>query len=122
MAREIRDIQDYKDKLLKLIPSEIVAAYMILQGIIPEDSSRIGTLVVGIALTILTPVYLNRIHNVKRTVQLVLTTISFIVWLYTLGGPFRAWGIYQAWIGSVILIIWTLIIPLFIRAQQGNEN
>ncbi len=32
MAREIRIDQNYYDKLLKLIPSEIVAAYLIITG------------------------------------------------------------------------------------------
>ena len=33
MARAIKPDQDYKSKLLKLIPSEIIAAYMVIHGI-----------------------------------------------------------------------------------------
>lgn len=44
MAKQINPDQTYRDKLLKLIPSEIVAAYMVLIGIIPENYSKWRTL------------------------------------------------------------------------------
>lgn len=118
MAREIREAQKYRDRLLKLIPTEIVAAYMVLSGIIPADSAKWGTLIVSIVLLVLVPFYLWRMHNVHRNSQLIVTTISFAVWLYSLGGPFKAWGLYESWIGSVILILWTLIIPLVVNPKS----
>ena len=117
MAREIKPAQDYKDRLLKLIPSEIVAAYLVLSGIIPQESAKWGILLVSIVLLILVPLYLWRIHNVKSCIQLLFTAISFVVWIYSLGGPFEFWGIYKAWIGSVILVLWTLIIPLVVNPK-----
>jgi hypothetical protein len=63
MAREVKTDQDYKMKLLKLIPSEIVAAYILIGSIIPVE--------------------------------------------------YKYWGIWQEWIGSVLLILYTLTIPLF---------
>ena len=53
MAREVKINQDYKSKLLKLIPSEIVAAYLVIEGIIPEERKYLGTLAVSIVLLIL---------------------------------------------------------------------
>ena len=122
MAREIRVDQNYKDRLLKLIPSEIVAAYMVLAGIIPKDSAKWGTLVVSIVLLILVPFYLWKIQNVKITSQILVTAISFVVWLYSLGGPFEAWGFYESWIGSAILILWTLIIPIVVNPKTQAPN
>lgn len=122
MAREIRENQDYRARLLKLIPSEIVAAYMVVSGIIPEDSAKWGTLIVSIVLLILVPFYLKRIQNVQRTSQLIVTMISFIVWLYSLGGPFEAWNLYQAWIASIILILWTLMVPLVVNPKVQPVN
>ncbi len=120
MAREIKTNQKYRDRLLKLIPSEIVAAYLVLSGIIPPDA-KLGTLIVSIVLLVLVPFYLWRMHDVRRTMQLIVTTISFAVWVYSLGGlsnPFVAWDLYQPWIGSVILILWTLIIPLAVNPKS----
>jgi hypothetical protein len=118
MAREIKVNQEYRTRLLKLIPSEIVAAYMVLAGIIPPDRAKWGTLIVSIVLLVLVPFYMWRMQNVRRNSQLIVTTISFVVWLYSLGGPFAAWGLYESWIGSVILILWTLIIPVAVNPKS----
>ncbi len=117
MPREIRPDQRYRDRLLKLIPSEIVAAYMVLSGIIPADRARWGTLIVSIVLLVLVPLYLWRMQNVQRTLQLIVTMVSFVVWLYSLGGPFEPWGLYEAWIGSIVLVLWTLVIPLVVNPK-----
>jgi hypothetical protein len=118
MAREIKEDQKYKDRLLKLIPSEIVAAYLVLSRIIPEGSARWGTLIVSIVLLVLVPFYLWRMHDVRRTSQLIITMLSFVVWVYSLGGgPFEAWQLYQPWIASVILVLWTLVIPLVVNPK-----
>jgi len=118
MAREIREDQKYRDTLLKLIPSEIVAAYLVLQGIVPQHRAKWGMLIVSIILLVLTPLYLSMIQKVKRSSQLTVTTISFVVWIYSLGGPFREWGLHEAWIASIILVVWTLIVPLVLNPKQ----
>jgi hypothetical protein len=118
MAREIREVQDYQDRLLKLIPSEIVGAYMVLQGIIPQAQAKWATTIVAAILLIMAPLYLNRIQKVRRGSQLVVTTISFAVWVYSLGGPFQSWGLYQAWLGSVVLVLWTLAVPLIVNPKS----
>lgn len=66
MPREVNSTQSYADKLVKLIPTEIVGAYMALSGIIgvsPASSSTPGgmsgamIIVVSIILLALTPIY-----------------------------------------------------------------
>ncbi len=113
MAREVKVNQNYKSKLLKLIPSEIIAAYMVIEGIIPEDRKYIGTLVLSVILLVLVPLYLKKIYKVRRIGQHVFVMIAFLVWIYSLGGPFKYWNIWEAWIGSSLLILYTLSIPLF---------
>ena len=122
MPREIKEAQNYKDRLLKLIPSEIVAAYLVLAGIIPLASAKWGTLIVSIILLILVPFYLWKIHNVTRASQIIVTSISFVVWVYSLGGPFQFWNLYRAWIGSVILVLWTLIVPLALNPKPQPQT
>ena len=126
MARAIKPEQDYKSKLLKLIPTEIIAAYMVIHGIFQGQVIQVGekdlTHVVGwsvfAALLVLTPLYLVKIHSVKSKAQVILTTLSFPVWVYTIGGPFKMAGWYQPQIASCILVVWTLIIPLVIVTEN----
>ena len=56
----------------------------------------------------------NRDWTVNNVVQIIVTTISYVVWVYTLGGPFSVWGIYSPAAGSVFLVIWTLAMPLLV--------
>jgi hypothetical protein len=127
MAREVADQNPYQDKLLKLIPTEIVGAYMFLSGVVsggPEAAAATTStlddnliFVVFFALLALTPLYLWRVSNVQNVVQIIVTTISYVVWVYTLGGPFSVWGVYSPAAGSVFLVIWTLAMPLLVPAS-----
>ena len=128
MARSINPDQDYKSKLLKLIPTEIIAAYMAVHGIFQGQIIELGggdvTRFVGwtvfFVLLVVTPLYLARIHDVRGKTQIVLTTLSFCVWVYTLGGPFQMVGWYQPQIASCVLVLWTLIVPLFIESPRAK--
>jgi hypothetical protein len=120
MAREIKVNQDYKSKLLKLIPSEIIMAYLAVESIIPEERKQIGTLVLSLVLLVLVPLYLNRIYKVQRPGQHIFVMLAFVVWIYSLGGPFKYWNIWEAWIGSSLLILYTLAIPLFYRPTESK--
>lgn len=122
MPREIKTDQKYRDKLLKLIPSEIIAAYMVISGLIPESKAKWGLLIVSVVLLVLVPFYLRKIHDVQPIPQIIFTALSFVVWVYTLGGPFKLWGLYEAWIGSVVLVLWTLLIPLVVKAKTQPTN
>ena len=129
MARTIKPEQDYKSKLLKLIPSEIIAAYMAIQSVFGGQVIQVGerdlTQVVGwlvfVALLVLTPLYLVKIHKVKSKAQIILTVLSFPVWVYTIGGPFKMAGWYQPQIAACILVVWTLIIPLVIGTEKKER-
>ena len=118
MAREVKIDQDYKSKLLKLIPSEIVAAYLVIEGIIPDERKYIGTLALSLILLVLVPLYLKQIYKVRRFGQHVFVMIAFMIWIYSLGGPFKYWNVWEAWIGSSLLILYTLTIPLFYRPGE----
>lgn len=128
MPREVNSTQSYADKLVKLVPTEIVGAYMVLSGMIgvsPASSSTPGgmsgvlIIVVSVILLVLTPIYLLRISHVKNVIQIVVTTLSFAVWVYTLGGPFAVMGIYYPIIASIVLVLWQMIVPLIVPPQEG---
>jgi hypothetical protein len=129
MAREVNTTQSYSDKAVKLVPTEIVGAYMVLAGIIgidatsgaaPTDSlSKILIQIVFFVLLVLTPLYLWKMSGVSNVVQLIVTTLAFIIWIYTLGGPFAVWGIYEPKIAALILTLWSLVIPIVVRPTSG---
>lgn len=113
----------YQDKLLKLIPSEIVGVYLTILGIIKgafgaitfNDPSGIFIWIVFIFLLIFTPFYLKYIMKVNKVLQIVMTTIAFIIWVLTIGGPFSTLVCGNSkvipLIGAIVLPLFTLFIP-----------
>lgn len=137
MPREIRAVSDvstlettaapesdFKDRLVKLIPSEIVTAYVTIKGLIAAmttpatQTSTLSWIVIAV-LFALTPVYLSKISNVKKTGQLIFTSLAFLVWVMAIGSPINLiLGFPSASIGSIILILYTLMIPFFYKGQM----
>ncbi len=133
MARQMNSTQPFTDLLVKLIPTEIVGAYLVLAGIlgfgtptltisqIPDDVLRIILIqVVFFVLLILTPLYLWKVSNVSSKTQLIVCTVSFAIWVYTLGGPFAIWGVYYPLIASVVLVLWSLITTIVLYSKRSQ--
>ncbi len=107
---------DYFARVAKYVPSEILAGYVSMMGIIvsmsENDPLRAYIAWTAFALClILTPIYLYQFTAPKRIkiFHIILSCIAFALWSYALGGPFEISGIYRADIGSLLLIIFTLL-------------
>jgi hypothetical protein len=130
MGRAIRrEDNSFLKAALKLIPSEIVAVYLFLQGVLPDR--LLPHLVVSVMLVVLTPLYLRFAMGVCSAVQLTVSTFSMVIWIYALGqGPVRFLSapLYEPWYGSVALAIWTLVPPMLLYrtreqpAESGVES
>jgi len=123
MARTVRGTENYLTQVLKHIPSEIVMAYVTIDGVLQSsydasvDREVLLTLlwIVFGALTVLTPLWLYRVMRVRRLRQLCLSTLSVPVWLFALGGPFALQDWYRPALGAIVLPLYTLIVPCIIR-------
>lgn len=115
MSREIKVDSKYEDVLVNLIPGELIAAYIAIDSIAASDTTiqKWVLLATCIIILILIPPYLMKLYNVKGRTQIIFTMLAFIIWVYCLGGPFKIWGIYNSVIGSVILVLFTLVAPIF---------
>jgi len=120
----------YQSKLLKLIPSEIVGVYLTIFGIIkstygeitlPETSGIITWIVFGILL-VLTPLYLKFVMKVSKGMQIALTTVGFVIWVLTIGGPFSTLETGDSklipLLGAIVLPIYTLFIPFVFPKEE----
>jgi hypothetical protein len=117
MAREINAGDSYRERLLKLIPSEVLGTYMAVNAaLISMDPSTMSTVllwvVFGICLAV-TPLWLWFGQGVRKVLQIVLTSIAFVIWVMTVSGPFTTIPDYKPVIGTVFLILFSgLIAPL----------
>ena len=127
MTRTVKSADDYLSRVLKHIPSEIVMAYVAIDGILRtsynpsiwSERQTLQTLLwVALAiLTVLTPLWLLRVMRVRQPSQLFISTLSVPVWLFALGGPFALLDWYEPAFGAIVLPLYTLIIPIITRAR-----
>jgi hypothetical protein len=123
VSRAIDAENSFLQVLLKLIPSEVIAVFIFVQGVMPR--LLVPHLVVALLLIAITPLYLSRAMGVRSRVQLVVSTISLVVWIYAMGvGPLRfvraPW--YEPWHGAVALAVWTLVPPMFLAGKQAEAR
>ena len=130
MGRAIEQENSFLQVLVKLIPSEVIAVFIFIQGVMPRV--LLPHLVIALLLVCITPVYLYWAGGVRSRQQLVISTLSLVVWVYAMGvGPLRfvkpPW--YEPWHGAVALALWTLIPPMFLsrapergRASAGRKR
>jgi hypothetical protein len=43
---------------------------------------------------------------------------SFIIWAYTIGGPFAFYAWYSSAAGAILVLLWTFFIPLFVQTPK----
>jgi hypothetical protein len=108
---------EYKERLLKYIPAEVVALYVALLGIIQGASEGFpkNEALWGITLLLLvgTPLFLSRVSGVKKRQQLIISTLAFGVWVFALGGPGAEPFPFQETYGAILLPVYTFFIPIF---------
>ena len=114
------EFKSYLERLLLMIPGEVISLYLVGSGLIPEDQPI--ALVVW-AVVCLVGVIVVRIYgtadpqNNKPTdwIHVAISTIAFVIWVYSMGGPFAEYGLYVPYIGSLLVLAWTFFVPIFYK-------
>jgi len=115
---ESGNLKGYLDRLMKLVPSEVIGLYLVGSGFIPANQS----LVLAIwAVVCLVGVIVVRAYgtadpaNQKSPdwIHVGISSVAFVIWVYSIGGPFAAYGIAVPYIGSLLVLAWTFFVPIF---------
>jgi hypothetical protein len=105
----------FQDRLLKYIPAEIVAVYVGIDGVL-RASTNVPVLALqwAVFVTLLagTWLYLARVQKVTKRQQLLISTIAFAVWVFSIGGPFASFPWYSPVYGAVLLPLYTFAVPI----------
>ena len=128
MTRTINSADNYMSRVLKHIPSEVVMAYIAIDGVLQscynpnlwaERQMLIKvSWIIAATLMVLTPLWLWRVGRVRHFPQLFVSTISVPIWLFALGGPFVFLDWYRPALGANVLPLYTLIVPIISRSAR----
>lgn len=119
-------VDSYFDRIIKYIPSDIVGGWVAVTGLInsggqdiPKDILLWVGFVAGIILTALWTHKQTSVPNKKPAItQTLVAIISFIVWVFALGGPFANLAFYRSLYGALLLIFYNLAIGLIIPEEK----
>ena len=119
-----QEVREYLSRLMKLIPAEVVGLYLGGSGVIPEDQPGF---LIGWSLFCLFCVFLVRRYGSSKSgwkkpqwKVVWISMISFLIWLYSLGDVFRVLGIYIPFLGTLLILAWTFLVPYFYRGEIEN--
>lgn len=120
-AAEEPAADDYKDRLMKYIPGEVVSLFILLDGLVsnaPQGVPRAPlSWAVFVLLLVGTWIYLKRVQKVNKTQQLLIAAVAFAVWVFYLGGPFGTLSWYRDFNGqfyaNFLLPVYTFGIGLY---------
>ena len=119
-SKQREEINSYLERLLKMIPAEVIGLYLVGSGVIPPGQS-VALLVWSIIClvgVVVVRAYGTADHEQGKPTDwthVAISSVSFCIWVYNLGGPFAAFGIYQPFIGSLLVLTWTFFVPLFYK-------
>jgi hypothetical protein len=106
----------YSARLLKYIPSEVIALYITLDALVRPKAGSPQQLLYWLVFAfgvVATPIYLRRVQRVTKLSQLTISTLAFVVWVLAVGGPFTQLKYYDPLYGAVLLPIYTFSIALW---------
>lgn len=108
---------NYVDRLFKYIPAELVAGYIFVLGVMKRltDTGEIRILqwLLFFIFCVLTPLYIWRVQKVRKIQQHVISLLSFVIWVFALGGPFALYSWYNPIYGEILLPVFTLAIAVW---------
>lgn len=112
------NLQDYGERLVKLIPSEVVGIYLVGAGVIPAGAKISVTVwaAVCLGLVVLARAYGTREPALNLPPQwkaVLISSVSFVIWVYTIPGPFQSFGLAIPYVGSLAILVWTFVVPYF---------
>ena len=109
----------YADKLIKYIPADVVAAWLAVTGIVagdpgsPQKPLLWFLFVAFLAITFFWTLKQTAQRSKNRAMtQTAISTGSFAVWVFALGGPFATLAFYRPSYGAIALIMYTLLVAL----------
>jgi hypothetical protein len=100
---------DWMERLVKLIPGEVVGAYVLVRGIGDDTLTTIVWPLIFLGLTFAFRAFTTSEDGKPQWVAALISTGAFIFWVYMTGGNFFGW-LVDAQIMSAFMVVYMLVI------------
>lgn len=123
-------VDTYFDRVVKYIPADIVSAWVFVSSVINSSSDDLPKAVV-LWIAFGCGVVLTALWTLKQTAQpkkppavkqTLISTGAFAVWVFALGGPFVNLAVYRPLYGSLVLVLYTLLVALVVPKERKHAS
>ncbi len=117
---------DYLTKLLKYLPLEVLGAYLFLTTLIKQNVVGTSTLAAWLLsllvfTVIVTCLYDYYVLHIKRAIQIMMSGVGIVIYVFASGDWFATTSWYHPWYGTAVLPIYGLMIQ-FIKLEPLPDN
>lgn len=110
----------YLDRLMRMIPGEVVGLYLVGSGLIPSGDVIVLAIwsvvcLVGVVAIKAYGTADPQNHKPPDWMHVAISSVAFLLWVYTLGGPFVATNLHVPYVGSLLVLAWTFFVPIFYK-------
>ena len=126
---------DYLTKLVNYIPVPVVAAFLAIDALIKATTTGISIYFYWLIVVILAagaawyiwndttkPPSPNAPSYPPSITQTGIAVVSFVIWVYAIGGPFAYYSWYQSIYGAILVILWVFIIPIVVQTAKTKPG
>ena len=115
----------YYQRLVTLIPSEVIGLYIIGSDVIPEGhpAEKLGWALFCLIAVILLRTYATTDRLKRRGPQwaaVAISAVAFVVWAYSLGGPFKEYDVFVPHLASLAVLATSFLIPIVYSGQPDS--
>ena len=112
------DAKFYLERLVKLVPAEVLSLYLIGRGVLPggESTPQLAWAGVGLLLVILVRAYTTSdpaANESPQWVAVAVAAVSYVIWLNVSGSIDLA--SIPSYVGTLAMLVWTFVVPFFYR-------
>jgi hypothetical protein len=115
-ATNLDSIKHWMERLMRLIPSEVVAVFLAGKG---YAASWPGTWsVVCLILVLIVRIWgTNDPHKGVQWIAVGASAFSFVIWVYAIGGQFLWFTLPSPGIAPAAVLVWTVLVPIIYKGD-----
>lgn len=131
------EAKNYAERLLKLIPAEVIGLYLVGKGIIASGQASETPLIYWVVWTVfcLIAVLIVRLLGTadpnpakaegqpqkppqpSQIPAVLIACISYVLWIYSMGDVFDLLDLYEPKLAALMMLSWTFVVPYFYKGD-----
>ena len=108
-------IKNWMDRLIKLIPSEIVMTYLAGRGF-ADANTGLWSLACLVLLLIVRIWGTHLPGQGAQWIAVSVSAVSFVIWVLAMGGEFLTLGVDPN-VASLMVLVWTIVVPVIYKGD-----